>query len=456
MTLEVHWHEGLFLQPHHLQTMQRQLMERSGSERRLVMPYPFGVVESKLSTDELDNLRVRFDRLRVVMPSGLEVDAPGSADLPALDLSEAFNASTKPLTIALGVPLYYSTRGNSLAIGETDWRIKRRYRVEELDSYDENTGENSQTVLVRKVNARLLILEVDDRADLEVLPLLRVVHAAGEESGLPRLERTFVPSCLWISGSAALREQIRDLANRVESARTETVVQLTRAGFAVDNLRGVQVQQMLRLQTLNRGAGRLSALLGAPGGVTPFEVYLELRGLLGELAALQPDRDAWNATAYDHEAVGEVFEELCNSIRELLQAEGTATWMKTPFAVREEGLLVATLSEEHLTRPNEYFLGIKSSLDPRKLAALVEDGARFRVMAESMSAARVRGVPLDEERHPPLQLPSQVGLHYFRLKRTEAERMWETIKSERSMAISFSGAEPGAIEDASLYMTVPG
>jgi hypothetical protein len=49
-----------------------------------------------------------------------------------------------------------------------------------------------------------------------------------------------------------------------------------------------------------------------------------------------------------------------------------------------------------------------------------------------------------------------VGLHYFRVGRTEAERMWETIKSERSMAVSFTGAEPGSIEDASLYMTVPG
>jgi type VI secretion system protein ImpJ len=456
MALEVHWHEGLFLQPHHLQAMQRQSLERATHERRLQMPYPWGVVHSKLSTDELDNQRVRFDELRVVMPSGLVLDVPGSADLPALDFSDAFGASTKPLTIALGIPLYYSTRGNSLAIGETDWRIKRRYRVEEAESYDENTGENQQPVLMRKVNARLLILEVDDRADLEVVPLLKIVHAAGEESGLPRMDRAFVPPCVWIGASGALREQARDLANRVEAARTETVVQLTRAGFTVDNIKGVQVQQMMRLATLNRNAGRLSSLLAAPGGVTPFEVYLELRGLLGDLAALQPDRDAWSAPNYDHEGVGGVFEELGGSIRELLQAEGTATWMKTPFAQREEGLMVATLSEEHLTRPNEYFLGIRSSLDPRALAGLVEDGAKFKLMAESMATARVKGVPLHEERHPPLQLPSQVGLHYFRVGRTEAERMWETIKSERSMAVSFTGAEPGSIEDASLYMTVPG
>lgn len=456
MTSEIHWHEGLFLQPHHLQLLQRSMLDRIGSERSLSTPYGWGVVESKLSSDELEAGRVRFDVLRAVMPSGAFVDVPAAADLPAIDISDAFGSTTVPLTIALGVPLYYPTRANALSIGETDWRIKRRFRVDEHDAYDENTGDNSQTVLVRRVNARLLILERDDRSDLEVLPLLRVVRATGEETGLPKLDRGYIPACFWLGGSAALKERIRDLSNRVEAARAETVVQLTRAGFSIENFKGVQVQQMMRLAILNRASSRLPSLLSAPAGVTPFEMYLELRGLLGELAALQPDRDAWGGSKYDHENPGPVFEELAESISDLLRAEGTATWMKVPFAAREEGLMVVSLSEEHVTRPSEYFLGIKSGLDPRELAKLVEDPAKFRLMAESMSSARVKGVPLEEERHPPLQLPSQVGLHYFRLRRGEAGRMWETISSERSMAVSFTGAEPGAIEEAALYMTVPG
>ena len=457
MAAEIHWHEGLFLQPHHLQMLQRSMLDRLGSERSLLNPYPWGVLESKLSSDELEAGRVRFDVLRVVMPSGALVDVPAGADLPAIDISEAFAATTQPLTIGLGVPLYYESRANALAIGETDWRIKRRFRVDEHDACDENTGDNAQTVLVRRMNARLVIMERDDRSDLEVVPLVRVVRATGEDTGLPRLDRGYVPACYWLGGSAALKERVRDLGNRVEAARAETVVQLTRAGFTVEAIKGVQLQQMLRLSALNRASGRLPSLLQAPTGVTPFEMYLELRGLLGELAALQPDRDAWSASKYDHEDPGPVFEELCDSISDILRAEGTAVTMKAPFATREEGLMVCALNDEHVTRANEYFLGIKSSIDPRKLAGLVEDPSRFRLMAESMATIRVRGVPLEEERHPPVQLPSQVGLHYFRLRRTgEGEEMWKTITEERSLAISFTGAEPGSIEDAALYMTVPG
>ena len=66
---QVHWHEGLFLQPHHLQTMARDHVESSSRERRLTWAYPYGVVDLRLSTDALENMLVRIDRLRAVMPS---------------------------------------------------------------------------------------------------------------------------------------------------------------------------------------------------------------------------------------------------------------------------------------------------------------------------------------------------------------------------------------------------
>ena len=70
MSGSVHWHEGLFLQPHHLQGMQHQLLERFRWERRLGYLFPYGVVEMKLSDDALEKLEVRFERLRAIMPSG--------------------------------------------------------------------------------------------------------------------------------------------------------------------------------------------------------------------------------------------------------------------------------------------------------------------------------------------------------------------------------------------------
>ena len=131
---------------------------------------------------------------------------------------------------------------------------------------DENTGENVKTLLHRRVNARLL-LENDDRSDLEVIPLLRVTRAAGEDVGLPKRDPEFVGPCFILNGSATLRELVRDLSSQVLGSRQELVLQITRGGFSIDTMRGLQFEQVMRLRTLNRFGGRLGALIdGAQPG----------------------------------------------------------------------------------------------------------------------------------------------------------------------------------------------
>jgi type VI secretion system ImpJ/VasE family protein len=453
MNGSIHWHEGLFLQPHHLQALQRQMLELLGAERRLRAAYPYGLVEARLSADALENMLVQFDRLRVVMPSGLEIDVPGNTDLPALDIKKAFASGSGSFMVSLGVPIWYAGRANAVDQGSQDgWRTKRLYRIAETTLADENTGENPQPVLVRRFNARLL-LEADDPTDLEVLPLLRIAHGVGEAVGLPRQDPAFVPACLLVSGSAALREALRDLSNQVEASRKELVIQLTRAGFSVDTMRGVQFEQMLRLKTLNRFSARLPSLVAAPA-VSPFDLYLELRELLAELAALRPDRDLFDAPRYDHDNPGVAFADLSTKIRSLLRGAVAAKFLHLSFR-KEDDYFVADLGEDHLKVPNEYFLGIKTREDPRSVAALVEDGDKFKLMAKSMIKRQIWGVKLAEERHPPVELPAQSGLHYFRLMRAESQRMWDRIAEEKSVAIRWLGADSSDFAPT-LYMTVPG
>lgn len=74
--MNVHWHEGLFLQPQHLQLMQRRLQLEMRAARALLCPQFYGVVEGKLSYDDLADGRIRFERLHVILPSGQEVRFP--------------------------------------------------------------------------------------------------------------------------------------------------------------------------------------------------------------------------------------------------------------------------------------------------------------------------------------------------------------------------------------------
>ena len=124
-------------------------------------------------------MRLRFDRLHAIMPSGIEVNYPAEAELPSIDIKQVFASSGGALNVSLGVPLWFDSRANAVAPGqEVDSRIKVLYRLNEVECADENTGENRKPILMRRINARLL-LENEDPSDLEVIPLLRVVRATG-------------------------------------------------------------------------------------------------------------------------------------------------------------------------------------------------------------------------------------------------------------------------------------
>jgi type VI secretion system ImpJ/VasE family protein len=450
---QVHWHEGLFLQPHHLQALQRQGLDRLALERRLAYPYPYGVVEQRLSSDALENMLVQFDRLLAVMPSGLVVDVPHNTDLDPLDIKAVFESASAPITISLGVPLWYADRANAIERGESaDPRVKRLYRVRAEEWNDENTGDNPQPMLVRRINARLM-LEDDDHTSMETLPVVTISHATGEDVGLPRQDSHFVPPCFLMTGSPVLRELVRDLANAVEASRAELVVQINRGGaFNFETVRGIQIEQVMRLTALNRFSGRLRQLVQAPS-VTPFDMYLELRDLLGSLAALWPENDQYEVPDYDHDDPAVCFEELCAKVRRLLRGAVLTPILRVPFR-REGHLLTAALTDEHLTKPNEYFLGVKSKQDPQAVAQLVGNRDEFKLMPRSLADRAVFGVLLVEERYPPIGLPAETGLQHFRLQRAESQRMWDRIVKEKAMAIRFPGIETTDFS-ITLYMTVP-
>ena len=451
----IHWHEGLFLQPHHLQYMQRHLLHRMQEQRRFHMAYPYGLVHARRSSDALAEHVLRFERLHAVMPSGLEVRVPENADLPDLNVKQAMASASGSLVVHLAVPRFTANGANTIEAPDAEpAAIKRPYAVREVaDVPDENTGENAQPLLVRRINARLL-LDHEDRSGLETIALLRLLPGTGENIGQPRPDRHFAGPCLLLSGSPTLRELASELANQVKANRDELVQKLVRNGLNIDAMQGPQVAEVMRLRTLNRFAGRLPLLVQAPH-VTPLNVYLELRDLLGELAALHADRDPFEAAPYDHDAPAESLRQLVGRIQPLLMRERQPL-THVPFQ-REQGRLIARLEEGHLSRASQFLLCVRTRDEPRKLANLVEDRNRFKLMAASRADEMIFGIRLKEERDPPVELPASSDRHYFRLlwhDDPSSEQMWQQAREDLALALWWHELEESDYEIA-LFMTLP-
>lgn len=450
--MQIHWHEGLFLQPHHFQRMQRGFLEQLQGQQRLIAPYPYGVIEARIAVDALADFRLHFDYLRVLMPGGQEVRVPENADLPDLQLKPLLAGSPGGATIHLGLPVWHNKRANALDVGPmADVRAKLLYRVVTEEVADENTGANPQSMLVRRLNTRLLH-EHDDRTDLETVPILRVMMGAGENVGQSRLDTDYIPPSLFLQSSPRLYEVVRNLVDQVQASHRELLGQLNRAALSLDTMHGQQFEQVLRLRTLSRFAARLPALVRASSQLTPFQWYLELRELLGELQALKLGQESFEVPDYDHENLFHSFNELSNKVRIILKSTVTASYTKVEFK-KEPELYSAALTDEQFNRPVDYLLAIETKQDLATVRQLVQDANRFKFMPRSLAKNPIFGAVL-EETFPPHFLPNHPGMHYFRVMRKESEKIWARIKAEKQIGVRWPGYADSDFQ-LTLYLILP-
>jgi type VI secretion system ImpJ/VasE family protein len=449
--MHVHWHEGLFLQPHHLQAMQRRLQVDIRAARALLAPYCYGVIESRLSYDDLADGRIRFERLSAIMPSGQEISFPDDTSLPALDIKTELARGAASLLVLLAVPLWAKNRANAFRQGDRpDPRVKLLFIPEESrETNDENTGDNPQVIHVRKINARILF-KGEDLSEMESMPLLRVLRSTGVESGKPQPDPEFVPPSLLLRSSHVLHEMMRELVAQLNASRNDLRLKVATGGHGVE----MKWELTMKLGTLNRVCGSLPELVES-GALTPFALYLRLRELLGELLALFPQKTTFDCEPYNHEDPLRSFKELDQKIRELIPVTKGIPPKTIAFA-GAAGLMRASLEADDFVKPSGYYLGVVTRADRTRLALYLSDADKFKLMPRSTEQVAIRGLELKEENYPPLDLPAQSNLHYFRLVPSSNQRRWDQIKQDKAMSLVWNNAEFD-LADAkfTLYMTMP-
>ena len=453
---DVFWHEGLFLRPHHFQLTDRRSRERDESLRRLMRPFPYGVVRARLATDDLLRQRLRFENLHVVMRDGLEVDVPGNADLPVVAFRERFEMSTEPLTVYLAVP-YFSDNESAVVHKEADAAgpVRSMFSLREGECNDEQTGDNPQPVQVKRLNARLMF-DGDDRDGYNALPILRIAHGAGQYEGEPVVDVSFIPPSLVVTGSDVLIETCRRIANLVEANRQQLAQGDVFERRSAENVRGADMVNFMRYRTLARFGPRVQQLVRVPK-LSPFDFYLECLGLVGELGALSAEGAPPVPPESNHDNLAPCFAELESALRFMLRDTVEVPLLRVPFVRSDDGQWAAQLDQEHLERPNAYYLALRSRMDSNRLASLVERGEGFKLIATSLArmSAAIFGVQLRLEHAPPPVLPRETGLYYFKLETAARESVWQRVTDEKAMCIVGHARDLREVSEAVLCMTIP-
>ena len=159
---EVHWSERMFFRPHHLQMGQRWLetVVRTGMDAS--RSFAWGFLDLAAAPEPLENFTLRLDRCRLRLKDGTWVCIPENTEVPALNFKDALDSAGGSVDVYLGIPQMQEVRANSVALenpGATLGTV--RYEPCPIKRRDENTGENPQTLYVRRMRGRLFVAGED-------------------------------------------------------------------------------------------------------------------------------------------------------------------------------------------------------------------------------------------------------------------------------------------------------
>lgn len=443
----INWHDGLFLQQHHLQRLDYLHAKERRAERIFSLPYPEGFIDLDIDREALNAKRIVVRSFSCIMPDGTELSSPGNAKVATLTLS-AEDEENNNLMVYLAVPLWSHDEPN-LAKGEHD--KGRLWFTEERAVRDDNTGNDEVSIAMRRANVRI-VTEKSLNSELQYLPLIRLIRTVKTEGVRLTIDESYIPPFVLISESCPLLSRIIEFLFELRSCRDFLQTKMEMHGFDPEKLTGNSLLWSLQIRSINRFEASLGTMLH-PYRLTPIQLYRELRILLGELAALRPFKRLEEIASYDHEDCFPVIQEMLRRIRSLLIVEGRVSYRQIDFIPNSGGQLVANLSTEDLFGADSWYLAVRCNRNDGNIAHDVENGDNLRLITPETLNQRVRGFKTTEVKYPPHYLPVISNATWFRIEMARSPRMWREIPEGKSLIIDYSTSIFPTLK-ASLYITI--
>jgi len=367
--LPVHWSEGLFLQPHHLQAAERYWAEALQTSEQWDHAYEYGLRRLDFSHEAIANQQFQLNVCHARMKDGTLVSLDPGQELDRVDLKEAF-AKESVVRVFLAVPKMKMGRPN-VATAAAD-QGKLRYLETRQTVQDESAGGNDQEIPFRELNVRLL-LSTDDTAGYEILPVAQV-QRAGEKAAAPQLDTGYIPPVLAIDAWPPLgRDIVRaiyDILGRKIEVLGEQVVS---RGLTLANLEPGDLDRLLMLAELNAAYSTLGVLAFA-SGVHPLLAYTELVRIVGQLSIFSPERRPPEIPQYDHDDLARIFYWVKRQIETLLDYVRGPVYEQRYFVGEGYGMRVSI--ESRWLEPDwQWYVGVhRGTLSDRDCLVMLSPG----------------------------------------------------------------------------------
>ena len=453
---EIHWSEGMFLRPHHLQAAQRRVETVINTGFDSLRPYAWGFMRLNIASEPLENFTLRLDECLGRMKDGTWIHVPENTEVPPLDIQDAVEAAQGPLEVYLGVPQMQEVRANSVSLERPEHTNGTpRFEPHPIVRRDENTGENPQTLYVKRIRGRLFAAG-DDMTGYDTIRIGSVVRTQ-RPGAVPELEELSSGPVLSIQADAGLSRLVSSLGEQIE-AKDEVLAKEAREHrmLFTDGV-AANTEHLLKLHALNAVRAELGALLRCPL-LHPHDVFVVLARLVGHLSVFHDDLVPGVLPEYDHDHPGASFSRMRSRIELLLDAMRPMAYVERPFVRKKdtrghEGLEVE-LDRRWIDDNLEMYVAFQSAeMEIEEVERYIYNQLKFKLGSPSraprIANIAVRGLRLQIKSVPAGTLPRRQGLHYFRIDKTigpDRTDYWRECEQERGIRVSIQEGQRADFE----------
>lgn len=457
MWTEIHWGEGMFLRPHHLQASQRWGETVARAALEAARPYAWGFTALRIAKEPLEKHTLRLDECEARLKDGTWLRIPENTEVAPIAFKNALESGGGETEVFLGVPEMQEVRPNSISVENPESvEGSPRFEPHAVVRRDENTGANPQTLYVRRMRGRLFV-GGEDMTGYEVLRVGKVKRT-DRPGAVPELDELGVGPLLAVQADAGLSAAIRSLSDQVE-AKDEVLAREAREHrmMFTDGV-AANMEHLLKLHVLNESRGQMAALLQCPV-LHPFDVFVTLSRLIGHLSIFHDDLVPGPLPAYDHDRPGESFDRLRRRIVTLLEAMRPVAYAERPFARKKDPTgrdgLEVELDRKWIDDNLELFVGLQADeMDITQLERHIYGTLDMKLAsptrAPKIHSISTRGLRLAIRSVPAGTLPRRQGLHYFAVDKTIAASdrtdYWKECEQERGIRMSIREGQMAAME----------
>ncbi|MFH1216388.1 MAG: type VI secretion system baseplate subunit TssK [Pseudomonadota bacterium] len=451
-TAEVHWHEGMFLLPHHYQTSGRSRHMLECEKTTNLNAYWWGIGDLLINSAALAGFRIKIDRAVFRLKDGTWINVPDNGHAAEKSFEGQKDQLDTGLPVWFGVRRPEPHRPLVHELGEEEKGVARTFVLKENTVADENNGQNEQTILSRLWNVQVFFGPHPG----DQFEAMQIGEMEWSSSKLPVFKADHIPPLLHITASSFLRERTKNvvvkLSNQANFLQGE--MSAKRISLTGDPLR--ILANLSRLQVSASYSLLMQQLLNAEH-IHPFHLYLELVRLAGELVALYPDTRL-NIPPYDHDNLTFVMETVMKLIEQMIEGGVVVDYIHRRFEI-EGDQRVCRIDKEWLepaqgTKVKTY-LCIVTDMTESQVDAMLSD---YRVKIappsrmEELIISRTRGLSCQRLRRIPSGLPDKSGLHYYQVDISRTSEFWLDLC--RDLYLVIYGIPVDATSDISLYVHI--